>query len=171
MIEQPGVAPVGEDQVGVVGLQNGGDVDKEGTLRLERQSAGVLFVADLNEGRQAVGRVDLRLEREQAQRRRQGIQFPGGIAHLHLGDDPLFGGADAAVCQREDAQFRLDVERQGNIGVVVGQFGEVAGGTLKDDRLGEGILHLHCQHGDGVVDEQVFAAGAAQATAALRPQG
>ena len=104
--QQPGIAPGGQQQVGVVCAQQGAQVDQQRAGRLQGQAAAVApGGAPPAGGGVGVGGVAVRLQREDAQRRDGRVQVPGRVQHLELLDLPVAprrrsGSAPAGRCRR-----------------------------------------------------------------------
>ena len=84
--QQPGVAPGGEQQVGVMPLQQGAQVEQQGQGRVERKAVRVALVARQDRLRVCVCRVAVGLQRQAAQRRGSRVEIPGRVQRGDLLD-------------------------------------------------------------------------------------
>ena len=160
--QQPGVAPQGEQQVGVVLAQDGGQVEQQRAGMRQAEAAGEALAAHQHVFGRGVRRVHVGLQAQQAQRGRGRLQVPGGVQHLQGADFAFRICLDPAVGQREGAVGGGMVQRQGQVGVVEIQVGEAPGGAAEEPGLLGGVRHPGRQHGQRLGAEQVAALGAGE---------
>ncbi|HLE50555.1 MAG TPA: hypothetical protein VI755_00735 [Anaerolineales bacterium] len=162
MGQQPGVAPGGQQHVGVVALQDGAQPDQQGTGGFQRQAVGVTRAVNGQVGRRGMRRVMVWLYAQDAQGWGQGVQLPGTVQGDNLFHLAGFVCQDAATRQGEEIVGGGVVQGQRQIGVVIGQVGEGTRHLPEEARLGEGLVHLNGEHGERLLGEQVAAFGARQ---------
>ncbi len=158
--QQPGIAPLAEDQVGVVALEEGAQVDHQRAQRLEGQAVVEALVAQAERGGGGMAGVAIRLQVKDAQRRQLGIQLPGGIEGFDI-PDQLALDLHAAARHGEGAAGGGVAQRELQVGIVVIQLGEGLRDLAEEARLLRGG-GLHAEHGDRIGAEDIAALIASQ---------
>ncbi len=100
-------------------------------------------------------RVDIRLERQGAQRRRTRVQVPGCVQRFQRVDPTRLVRLNPAVRQRKGAVLGCMAQGERQVGVIVSQLRESLGHLLEEAGLVSGPLHPHRQHGHKLGQEQV----------------
>ena len=77
--KQPGVAMIGQDQVGIITTQGSAQTDQEGTPGFQGQAVCSFIVANQQFARRVMGRVCIRIETEYSQGQGRRVDLPGRI--------------------------------------------------------------------------------------------
>ena len=153
--QQPGIASHADDQIGVMALQNGTQVNEQRSFGLKPQ---VIFLPPrMNDqlGRRCVLRIAIRPQGKHAQGRRLGIQFPGRIQYLKAVQFTILFILHAAVRHAKRVVQSGIAQRELDISIVIFQIGEMFRHPAKQARLLGSILHADGQYRQTLFLKQV----------------
>ena len=154
----PTVAPIppgGEQQVGVVALEDRRQVDQQGPGRVEWKAVREALETGQHGARRSVGRIAVKLQGEGAQRRRFRVQVPGSVEGRNALYPVMIICLHPAARQGKAAVSRSVAQGQRDIGVVVGQIWESLLDLAEKSRLAACVFDAHRQHRQRLRLEQV----------------